>query len=87
MLGQHHRAVQHAGHAHVVDERLVAERLLGAAEARNRMTDAVRVLCPFAVSVGERGIALQPELFAEERVPSRLGARQLTPPFAASPAV
>ena len=27
MLGQHHRAVQHSGHAQVVDERFLAERL------------------------------------------------------------
>ena len=42
MLGQHHRAVQHSGHAQVVDELLLAERLLGAAQARDRMADAVR---------------------------------------------
>ncbi len=41
MLGQHHRAVQHPGHAQIVDEVLVAERLLGPAQARDRMTDAV----------------------------------------------
>ena len=85
MLGEHHRAMQHAGHAHVVDERLLAERLLEPAGARDRLADAVT----FAVAVAHSnaGIAMQAELFAEERVAPRL-VRGSVPPFLhASPAV
>ena len=47
MLRQHHRAVQHAGDAHVIHERLVAESLRGAALSRDRVADAM----PPAVAV------------------------------------
>ena len=70
VLGQHHRAVQHARHAHVVDERLLAERLLEAALPRRRIADPM----PFdsaRLSANAR-IAVQPELFAEEVVAPRL---------------
>jgi hypothetical protein len=66
MRGQHHRAVQHAGHAHVVHEWLFAERLRLAALARQRGADTL----PPAVAV--LGVAVQPEVFAEEVVPPRL---------------
>ncbi|OLC81961.1 MAG: hypothetical protein AUH72_08115 [Acidobacteria bacterium 13_1_40CM_4_65_8] len=41
MLGQHHRAVQHPGHAHVVDERLLAERLLEPAQAWQGLANSI----------------------------------------------
>jgi hypothetical protein len=41
MLREHHRAVQHARHPHVVDVRPLAEYLLDAADARVRFADSM----------------------------------------------
>ena len=79
MLGQHHRAVQHAGHAHVVDERLLAERLLERRPAA-RPTRPIPLLRTVPVPFGERGVAAQAELLAEVVMAARLAAGSF-PPF------
>ena len=83
MLGQHHRAVQHARDAHVVDELLVAERLLGAAESRDRMADAVDR--PVAVPVRERRVSRSARTVRRRTSGARLGAREPIAACAASP--
>ena len=63
VLGQHHRAVQHAGHAHVVDKRLFAQRLLQSAMARDRSADPVMVAVAVAVAAcrgANAGLRLNP---------------------------
>ena len=78
MLGQHHRAVQHAGHAHVVDERLLAERLLerrpGARpNGRSRASSRARCRCRSRTP----GCGVSPNSSPKIGVPPRLAARQL----------
>ena len=70
MFRWHHRTVEHAGRAHVVDERFLPERLLVAALARQRRADAI------SLAVAELGVAVQPEVFAKEVMAPRL-VRQL----------
>ena len=77
----------------VVHELLLAECLLGAVQTRDRMADAVGLsvavpvaVCPSTRARGalslaerrERGVASQPESFAEVQVTTRLRASQLT---------
>ena len=77
MLGQHHRAMQHPGDTHVVDEVLVAEGLLGAAQSRDRVPDALALAVALSVPVREGGVSRQAELLAEEGMPTRFGACDL----------
>ncbi len=63
--------MQHSRRAHVVYERLLAQRLLEAADARGGASDSVGVArgsVRVALFPPERGIARQAELFSEKRV-------------------
>ena len=68
VLGEHDRAMQHPRHAHVIDERLVAQRLLQPALPRDRITNTA----PRPVALGKGRVAAQAELFTEEEVAARL---------------
>src|SRR4051812_47705339 len=72
MLREHHGAVQHAGHLHVVHVWPLAEYLLQAADARVRFADAVT----FGRCELELRVPMKPELFAEEGMAARLGRQR-----------
>src|SRR5579859_6902616 len=64
MWCEHQRAMQHSGHAHIVDKGLISQSLFGSAKAGSRGPDAV-----LYVSVGcSRRIAFQAKLFAEVKM-------------------
>jgi hypothetical protein len=72
VLCENHRAVQHAGQPHVVDERDFSERLLESLIARDRSPDARAA----RAAVRKRRIASIAKLFTEIRMTSRLRARK-----------
>ena len=85
VLRQHHRAVQHARAAQVVDERLLAKRLRQTLESRGRSANAVSLRSTEArsakmstptIACGKCRIATEAELFAEEQMSTRFFARQ-----------
>jgi hypothetical protein len=60
--------MQHVRYAHVIDEWLLAERLLQPALPTNRVPDSVFG----ALTLGKGRVPAEPELLAEEQVPPRL---------------
>ena len=63
MLAQHHRTVQHSRHAHVVHERLFAQRLIQPAKAQRRHPDSIsnaQLFPDWPARISDRGSGQNP---------------------------